>query len=31
MIKHNLGHTINARSYQAQNREMLLNCITHNV
>lgn len=30
MIKRNLGHTISARSYHAQNRVMLLNCITHN-
>ena len=30
MIKRNLGHAISARSYHAQNREMLLNCITHN-
>lgn len=31
MLKRNLGHALVARSYQAQNREMLLHCLTHNV
>ena len=31
MLKRNLGHAITARSYHAQNREMLLHCLTHNV
>lgn len=30
MIKRNLGHAISAKTYHAQNREMLLNCVTHN-
>jgi len=31
MIKRNLDHAIAARSYHAQNREMLLLAITHNI
>ena len=31
MIKRNLDHAVAARSYHAQNREMLLLAITHNI
>jgi len=31
MIKRNLGHAVNTKRYHAQNREMLLRCITHNI
>ncbi len=31
MLKRNLGHAVAARSYHAQNRDMLLRCITHNI
>ena len=31
MMKRNLDHAIAARSYHAQNREMLLLAITHNI
>ncbi len=30
MIKRNLGHAVTGRSYHAHNRDIMLNCLTHN-
>ncbi len=30
MIKRNLGHAVHGRSFHAHNRDIMLNCLTHN-